>query len=137
MAATSKVGCGVRLFALIGLMGVAALHATTYYVTIAGIGGEPEYEQRFSGWAKDIDKAVKAAPDSKADTLYGAEATKEAIRGVLARIGKEAKKEDALVVMLIGHGTFDGSDYKINIPGPDLSAVELASLLDRVPASRQ
>jgi hypothetical protein len=106
-------------------------------VTIAGIGGEPEYEQRFSGWAKDIDKAVKAAPDSKADTLYGPEATREAIRGVFARIGKEAKPADALVVMLIGHGTFDGSDYKINLPGPDLSAIELASLLDRMPPTRQ
>jgi hypothetical protein len=39
--------------------------------------------------------------------------------------------------MLIGHGSFDGFDYKINLPGPDLSATELAALLNRVPASRQ
>jgi hypothetical protein len=39
--------------------------------------------------------------------------------------------------MLIGHGTYDGADYKINLPGPDLSAIELASLLDRVPSTRQ
>jgi hypothetical protein len=39
--------------------------------------------------------------------------------------------------MLIGHGSFDGLDYKINLPGPDVSAVELAGLLDRIPAGRQ
>jgi hypothetical protein len=118
-------------------MGLAGLHAATYYVTVAGLGGEPEYEQRFSGWAKDIDKALKSAPDAKVDTLFGPEATRAAIRAVFEKIGKEAKPQDALVVMLIGHGTFDGTDYKINLPGPDLSAIELASLLDRVPAKRQ
>jgi hypothetical protein len=141
MAAAAEMGCGVKRFILLGVLsaslGAAGLHATTYYVTIAGLGGEPEYEQRFSGWAKDIDKAVKGAPDSKSDTLFGPEATREAIRTVLVRIGKEAKATDALVVMLIGHGTFDGSDYKINLPGPDLSAIELATMLDRVPAGRQ
>ena len=39
--------------------------------------------------------------------------------------------------MLIGHGTFDGADYKINLPGPDMTAIELATLLDRMPAKRQ
>jgi hypothetical protein len=39
--------------------------------------------------------------------------------------------------MLIGHGTFDGYDYKINLPGPDLSAAELAGLLDRINTARQ
>jgi hypothetical protein len=119
------------------MIGGAAMHATTYYVTVSGLGGEPEYEQRFSGWAKDIDKALKAAPDSKADTLFGEAATRDAIRAVFARIGKEAKPQDALVVMLIGHGSFDGSDYKIELPGPDLSAIELATLLDKVPPTRQ
>ncbi len=33
--------------------------------------------------------------------------------------------------MLIGHGSFDGFDYKFNLPGPDLSGVELAALLDQ------
>ncbi len=41
------------------------------------------------------------------------------------------------MVILIGHGSYDGRDYKFNITGPDLTATELASLLDRVPAQRQ
>ena len=131
------MGSGVKRLFVLGMIAVAALNATTFYVTVAGLGGEPEYEQRFSGWAKDIDKALKAAPDSKVETLFGEAATKAAIRGALDKIGKEAKPEDAVVVMLIGHGTFDGADYKINLPGPDLTAIELASLLDRLPAKRQ
>lgn len=114
------------------------LHATTFYVTVAGLGGEPEYEQRFSGWAKDIDKLLKAGgPDTKAETLYGQAATRAKIQTVLGDIAREAKPNDVLVLMLIGHGSFDGQDYKINLPGPDLSATELAGLLDHIPASRQ
>jgi hypothetical protein len=30
------------------------LHATTFYVTVAGLGGEPDYEQRFASLAQEI-----------------------------------------------------------------------------------
>jgi hypothetical protein len=124
------------LFLLIGA--AVYLQATTFYVTVAGIGGEPEYEQRFAGWAKDIDKGLKdAGPEARVFTLQGSEATKAHLQSTLQQIARDAKKEDALVVMIIGHGTFDGSEYKMNLPGPDMTAVELATLLDRVPASRQ
>ena len=59
------------------------------------------------------------------------------IRTRFAEIARDAKATDGLVVVLIGHGTFDGVDYKFNITGPDITGVELAGLLDRVPATRQ
>ena len=43
--------------------------------------------------------------------------------------------DDSLAVILIGHGTYDGDDYKLNLPGPDLTASRLANLLDKIPAS--
>ncbi|HTR35570.1 MAG TPA: hypothetical protein VMH80_06695 [Bryobacteraceae bacterium] len=120
------------------LTGAAALHATTYYVTVAGLGGEPDYEQRFASEAQEIDKLVHASgSDVKATTLYGAQATKAAVQGALAQVARDAKPGDAFVLMLIGHGSFDGFDYKMNLPGPDISAIELASLLDRIPCTRQ
>ncbi len=121
---------------LTGLLVVtAAAQAATYYVTVAGLGGEPEYEQRFAGWAKDIDKAVKASgPEARVFTLQGSNATKERLQATLQQIAREAKKDDALVLMIVGHGTFDGTEYKINLPGPDITGVELAMLLDRIPA---
>src|SRR5581483_3514969 len=63
--------------------------------------------------------------------------TRDQIRARFAEIDKQAKPADALVLMLIGHGSFDGTDYKFNIPGPDITGAELASLLDRIPATRQ
>ena len=126
----------MRRFLLL-FAGVLQLHATTYYVTVAGLGGEQDYEQRFSGWAKDIDKVLHGSADAKIETLYGPDATRAKVQGVFAKIAKEAKPDDVLVLMLIGHGTYDGVDYKINLPGPDLSGVELAGLLDHMPAKRQ
>jgi hypothetical protein len=123
---------------LLLLLVAALLPGATFYVTVAGLGGEPEYEQRFASQAQEIDKLIRAGnPDAKVQTLYGPQATKAQVQNLLAGIAKDAKPADALVLMLIGHGSFDGVDYKINLPGPDLSAVELATLLDRIPASRQ
>lgn len=131
-AATRRLG-RVLLFLLAGAFGA---RAATYYVTVSGLGGEPDYEQRFGMWAGEIDKIVKTGgADARVETLQSA--TREKVRAVLEKIAREAGPQDALVLMLIGHGGFDGIDYKINLPGPDLSATELAGLLDRIPAGRQ
>lgn len=115
-----------------------ALRAETFYVTIAGLGGEPEYEQRFQGWAKDLDKLLKQAePNAKITTMLGEGVTKNLIEAKFREIAQAAKPDDSVVVMLIGHGSFDESDYKFNIPGPDLTGTELANLLDKIPAKHQ
>jgi hypothetical protein len=114
---------------------LAPLRAETFYLTIAGLGGEPEYEQRFSGWAKDIDKLLKAAePGAKVITLFGPEATRANVEASLRDIAKQAKADDSLVLMMIGHGSFDESDYKFNLPGPDISASQLGLLLEKISA---
>jgi hypothetical protein len=120
----------------VALLWAAAAHATTFYVTISGLGGEADYTQRFKMWADDIDGSLKkAGGDAKVITLETP--TRDKIRAQLAEIARDAKPADALVLMLIGHGSFDGVEYKFNIPGPDITGQELASLLDRVPATRQ
>ncbi|MEO8125560.1 MAG: hypothetical protein ABI822_00635 [Bryobacteraceae bacterium] len=120
------------------LWGALGAHATTFCVTIAGLGGEPDYEQRFATWAKEIDQTLKAAgADVKSVTLSGPDATRARLRAALESFAKETKPQDSLVLMMIGHGSFDNVDYKINLPGPDVSATELASMLDRVPVGRQ
>jgi hypothetical protein len=118
------------------LLSAACAHATTFYLTISGLGGEPDYEQRFKMWADDIDGSLKkAGGDAKIVTLESP--TREKVQAQFAQISREAKPADALVLMLIGHGSYDGVEYKFNIPGPDLTGAEIASLLDHVPASRQ
>jgi len=131
------MGCDLRFAIAFAAVALSA-QATTFYVTIAGLGGEPEFELRFSGWAKDIDKIVKeAGSDARGFTLQGSDATKAKLQATLQQIARDAVKDDALVVTIIGHGTFDGAEYKMNLPGPDMTGIELATLLDRVPAGRQ
>ena len=120
--------------ALVALAGAA--NAATFYITISGLGGEPDYEQRFKMWADDIDGSLKkAGGDANVVTLVAP--TREQVRARLADVAKQAKSGDAVVLMLIGHGSHDGVDYKFNLPGPDITGAELAALLDRIPASRQ
>src|SRR4030088_540116 len=118
MVAAQKVGCDLKSFcygALL-LLTMSALRAETFYLTIAGLGGEPEYEQRFTGWASDLDKIFKSEPASQVTTLSGAQATRAAIQAKLGDFAKQTKADDHLVLLLIGHGSYDESDYKFNIP---------------------
>src|SRR6202049_366464 len=115
-----------------------AAQASPYYVTVAGLGGEPDYEQRFTALAKDLDKLFKAAAsDAHVYTFTGSDATKARMTDTLAQIAREAKAEDEFTLILIGHGSYDGEEYKFNLPGPDISGEDLAILCDRIPAKRQ
>jgi hypothetical protein len=112
--------------------------AAPYYVTVAGLGGEPEYEQRFTALAKDLDKILKAAAtDAHVYTFSGADATKTHLTDTLAQIARDAKPDDEFTLILIGHGSYDGEEYKFNLPGPDISGEELAVLCDKISSKRQ
>ncbi len=111
--------------------------AGTFYVTVAGLGGEPDYEQRFTANAMDMDKIFKSGMGAHVVTLTGKQATKAKLTEALAQVARDAKADDDLVVTLIGHGSFDGTEYKFNLVGPDITAAELAALCDKVAAKRQ
>ena len=94
--------------------------ARTYYVTIAGLGGEPDYEQRFKMWADDIDKQPEEGRRrcQRRSRWSDADARTDPRRSFDRDRQAKPSRSDALVLMLIGHGTFDGVDYKFNLPGP-------------------
>jgi hypothetical protein len=112
--------------------------ADTYYVTVAGIGGEPDYVQRFIANAKDLDRLFRASnSDAHVFTLTGDQATRARLTETLSAVARSAKIGDDFVLILIGHGSFDGFEYKFNLVGPDISAPDLASLCDHISARRQ
>jgi hypothetical protein len=120
------------------VLGAWQARAATYYVVVAGLGGEPDYEQRFNAAAKDLDRVFKALGDTAhVYTLSGAEATAARFRQTLGEVARDAKAEDEFVLVLVGHGSFDGVEYKFNFAGPDLTAPQIAELCDRVGAKRQ
>jgi hypothetical protein len=112
--------------------------AATYYVIVAGLGGEPDYEQRFTAAAKDLNRIFTSAGSaSHVYTLTGAQATASQLRQTLDAVARDAKPDDDFALILIGHGSFDGVEYKFNLVGPDLTAGEIASMCDRIVARRQ
>ena len=138
MKRTSTRMTGQIMFFAAVLAFTLRAHAAVYYVTVAGLGGEPDYEQRFAAAAKDLDKVFKSAGNTaKTYTLTGAQATAAQLRETLDAVAREAKADDDFVLILIGHGSFDGVEYKFNLVGPDETAGEIAAMCDRIPARRQ
>jgi hypothetical protein len=141
MAAAQALGCRVK--AILSACAMALLLATparaaVYFVTVAGLVGEPDYEQRFTAVAKDLDNVLKAAvPDARVTTLTSAEATRARLTEVLMQVARDARSDDDFVLTLIGHGSYDNVEYKFNLTGPDISAADLAALCNKIAANRQ
>jgi hypothetical protein len=129
----------VRALLLTLALAISPAHAELRVFVVSGLGGEPEYERRFQQQAEAIAQAATragAAQDSVV-LLTGARARRESLtRELTAFVGK-AQKADQVVVVFIGHGSFDGEDYRFNVPGPDVSGREIAALLDKLPSSQQ
>jgi len=126
------------VLAILPMIGTTAAYADSYYLTVAGLGGEPDYEQRFTQQAADLDRIFKAAgATAHVVTLSGKDATRAHFTAALQSIASQAKPGDDFVLILIGHGSYDGVEYKFNLPGPDISAKNLAQLCDRIPSKRQ
>jgi len=130
----------MRVIALTVLLaaGATTARADSYYLTVAGLGGERDYEQRFTQQAADLDRIFKAAgATAHVITLSGKEATRAHVTAAFQSVADQAKAEDDFVLILIGHGSFDGVEYKLNLPGPDISATSLAQLCNPIASKRQ
>lgn len=141
MAATKAMGNGLRL-RFTGLLFVLFLanlsSAANYYVSVAGLGGAPDYESQFEKWAGDMEKELsRNSAEVHVTTLSGASATRQRVAEALSQLAGQAKPEDTFALFLMGHGTFDGDEYKLNLPGPDITGHELAALVNRISAKRQ
>ncbi len=113
-------------------------HAATYIVVVAGLGGEPDYDQRFTAAANDLDRIFKSAgPSTHIAILSGTQATAAQLKAALESVARDARIDDDFTLILIGHGSFDGVEYKFNLVGPDMTAAEIATLCDHIATHRQ
>ena len=103
-------------------------------LVISGLGGEPQYDERFSQWSEKVAKASVTAAGGEQNVvrLSGEAAKREAIQQRMAAMAKLGEG-DEFVLVLIGHGSFDGNEYRLNLPGPDITGAELLAMLDRIP----
>lgn len=135
-ALLSLVACSLSLLAF--FHSPSSL-AATYSVIISGLGGEPAYEQRFREQNVTLaESAQKLSGDrSKTVTLSGAAADRDSVRKELRALAGKVNNDDEVIVTLIGHGSFDGEEYRFNLPGVDITAAELGTLFDQLRAGKQ
>jgi hypothetical protein len=133
----SAARCGALAAALLAT--APSVRAELYYVIVSGLGGTPEYEESFTAHAEKLGAAAERTLGGAArvSMLVGDEATREALRARLGALASRAKQSDRVAVFLIGHGSYDGAQYKFNLPGPDIDGAELGQLLGAIPARAQ
>lgn len=112
-----------------------------YALIVSGANGEPSYAEQYAQWRDALVGALRdklGLDPSAIDVLYdGADdehaSTATAVRAAIERLRTKLHDDDLLLVVLIGHGTFDGAEAKFNLVGPDIPAAEWASLLKPLP----
>jgi hypothetical protein len=140
-------GLAAVALAVAACLGVATLPSpaaaqTTRAVVVVGLGGTPEYRERFTNWAVElhtaltramglpsVDVVVLTERSDAAPELGGQRSTKENVVAALVDLAGRSAAGDRLLVILIGHGTAQGDEGRFNLPGPDISGEELASAL--------
>ncbi|MCZ6617552.1 MAG: hypothetical protein O7E57_05425 [Gammaproteobacteria bacterium] len=113
-----------------------AQSAETRALIVAGLGGEPGYETEFQRHANTFANRLREISND-ITLLLGELANRDAVRSALAGINQRASADDALVLVFVGHGSYDGEHFRFNVPGPDFTATDLAGWLEPVPAERQ
>lgn len=99
-------------------------------VLVVGAAGEEEYGRQFRAWAQNWqDASARAGACTITIGLADPDPTND-LQRLRETFGAEPKETSAdFWLVLLGHGTFDGKEARFNLRGPDLSASELATLL--------
>ena len=111
----------------------------THLLVITGVPGDEEHAQKFHKWATtfiDAAKTKDAVPDANITFLADKQSTKAGVEKAFADLGARVKPGDAVFVLLLGHGSFNGTQAAFNLPGPDLTVDEWSKLLAKVPSQR-
>ena len=132
----------LRLAALLGLFTLAAspvFAQQTHLLVITGVPGDEEHATQFQKWADafvDAAKKKDSVPDANITVLKERGATKEGVEKAFADLAAQVKPSDAVVILLIGHGSFNGQQAAFNLPGPDLTVADWGKLLGKLPSQR-
>jgi hypothetical protein len=127
---------------------VPAAAQDVHLLVIGGVGGDEARSAQFHKWASSIIDAAAKRGVAGENITYLAErteldpariklrSTRENVTQAFAALAGRVKVNDEIVVLLIGHGTFDGKTAAFNLPGPDLGAADFDKLLDKFPTQR-
>jgi hypothetical protein len=114
--------------------------AATHVVVVTGLGGEPGYRRELAQWRTSLAGAARSqgVPAGNIIQLAGdsaqapavPRATRERVLASFQDLVRRSKAGDVILVFLAGHGSHEGLESRINLPGPDLTAGDLATALE-------
>jgi hypothetical protein len=118
-------------------------------VIVSGLGGEAKYRASFASLSETLADAANKrfglppaeiqwfGEDSVSKKPYfRGQSTKANVERAMAQLATRAGATDQIVLVLIGHGSGEGPDSKISIPGPDLSGSDFAQMLAKFPTQK-
>lgn len=110
-----------------------------YAIILSGASGGPKYAEQMAEWRNGLRSALVDRYGFAADHVRvfvdetvksGEQGTAQNLRAAIAGLRKQMSRDDVLVIVLLGHGTYDGEAAKFNLVGPDLTAADWSSLLN-------
>lgn len=113
-----------------------------YAVIVSGVSGTEKFAESQKSWVSSLQSTLVKTLGFGADRVTvlsesGAPAetsTRENVTRALAGLKSRLTADDTLLIVLIGHGTFDGTAAKFNLVGPDMDSREWKAALDGMPA---
>ena len=137
-----------RLSALLLAVGLAAAAASpadaqkVHVLAVTGLSGEPAYRLAFESAASTLVDSARArwkvadsslfvlAEDMNGNRLRATgRATKEAIGQSFIALSRRVAPGDVVLVFLVGHGSGEGAESRVSLPGPDATAADFAGWL--------
>lgn len=120
---------------------VLLVQSATWLLLVGGIGGDDEHRAAFAELGDRLIAAamhrglpaehiVQLAESVELSPRARARSTRDEIERALDDLRASSSAGDNVVIVMVGHGTARGNEAYFNLPGPDLSGTELASLLE-------
>ena len=108
--------------------------AELYVTIVQGLGGEPRFEEQFHEQSRIIaEESAALTDDDKIMLFTGEDATRDNLLQHFSSISSQMTDADRAAVYLIGHGSFDGEEYKFNISGLDISTADIVNIMSGFP----
>jgi hypothetical protein len=112
-----------------------------FALIVSGASGGPRYAEKHEQWRTQLEATLRErlAFDPTRVIVLGGEgsltsvANRENLDRAMEQLRRAVRPGDLVFVVLIGHGTFDGTQAKFNLVGPDLDAEQWADALRGLP----
>lgn len=146
MGVSSLAGTRVKRRFLLGaaagalaLFGGRAEAQRTHVLIVTGLSGDPAFKQSFrqvattvrdvarTKWGVSDSSLIVLTEDSLPGPLSRGRSTRDAVANAFMSLSQRVQPGDVFLVLLVGHGSGEGPQSKVNLPGVDATAADYAT----------